>query len=217
MLYVKDTHCRHILIGCCHDNGYVPNLDPLKTSDIAPKIALIEHHRPGARYHDLPFKVVKLDGIFRGADLTSRPIKRSRSPSLGPSIPRFQPTAQKYFKVRLNHYGERIDVPLPHVKRTTLRAFNQRQKFQLPASCNIHFIFGPGSCTGQCKFSHDGYMDASEVLALAYLARDTACIDGELIPIALAFMILFDKLLKICAGPGCRNGKCFRGHQCKQI
>ena len=180
MLYVKDTHCKHILFGCCHDSGYVPNLDPLKTRDISPKISLIKHHRPGAKYRDLPFKVVALDGVFRGADLTSRSVRRSRSPSVAPSVLRIQPTAQAYFKVQVNRYGERIDIPLPHIDRTCLRTVSQRQKSHLPGLCITHYVFGPGSCTGRCKYSHDDHIESTEVLALALQARDTACREGEL-------------------------------------
>ena len=191
MFYVNDTHCKHILIGCCHDNGYVPSLNHLKSSDIFPKIALIEHRRPGAGYRDLPFKVVSLDGVFEGADLTSKSIKRSRSPSLAPSISRIQPTANEYFKVRLNRHGQRIDIPLPHVNSGDLRAVRQRQKSHLPRPCDIHYILGPGSCTGKCRFSHDGYIDSTEIMALAFQARDRPCRDGELIPNAWASMTSF--------------------------
>ena len=187
MLYAKDTHCRHVLIGCCNDNGYVPSLDQVKTSDTCPKISLIEHHRSGAGYRNLPFKVASLDGVFRGADLTSKSIKRSRSPSPAPFNPRIQVIAQKYFKVQLNRYGERIDIPLPHANRVDLRAVEERQKSHPPGPCSVHYIFGPGSCIGRCRFSHEGYIDSSEILALAFQGRDIACRDGELILIALAF------------------------------
>ena len=185
MLYAKDTHCKHMLIGSCNDTGYIPSLNELKSFKNGPRISLIKHHRSGTEYRDLPFRVVSLDGVFRGADLTSRSIKRSRSPDLTTSIPRIQSTAQPYFKVQLNRYGERIDIPLPHVERTCLRAVSQRQKSDLPGLCITHYVFGPGSCTGRCKYSHDDHIESTEVLALAFQARDTACREGELNPITL--------------------------------
>ena len=192
ILYVQDTHCKHILIGCRHDNGYVPNLDPLNTSDIYPRISIIQHYRPGTKHLDLPFKVVELDGVFRGAELTLSSVKRSISPSLEHTIPRIQSTAQEFFKVRSNQYGERIDIPLPQVDRIMLRSVSERQKSQAPGLCNTHYIFGPGSCTGHCKYSHQDYLESSEVLALAIQARDAECRDGELKPITLPSVVSFD-------------------------
>ena len=205
MLYVKDTHCKHILIGCYHDNGYAPDLDPLKSREILPRISIINHYRPGSEYRDHPFKIAALDGVFREADLTSESInvssspdlepsnprtKRSRSPSLAPSNTRVQPTAAEYFKVQLNSHGERIDIPIPHVERIKLRAVAQRQILEFPGPCYTHYIFGPGSCTRHCKFSHDGYMELTEVLALAFQGRGIPCKVGELDPIALAIISL---------------------------
>lgn len=186
MLHVSDTHCTHILLGCCHDDDYIPSLLPLATSEMRSKISLIEHHRPQAQYLNLTSKVASLDGIFTEAGSSSKPLKRSKSPSPPLHNPRTQATAQDHFKVRLNRYGERIDIPLPHVRGADLRALNQRQ---MPKPCYSHYIFGPGSCSGRCKHSHDVHITFNEILVLAFQSRDLACKEGELNLTVLAFSL----------------------------
>ena len=205
MLHVIDTHCTHILLGCCHDDDYIPSLLPLATSEMISKISLIEHHRPQAQYLNLTSKVASLHGIFTEAGSSSKPLKRSRSPSPPLHYPRTQATAQDYFKVRLNRYGERIDIPLPYVRAADLRALNQRQTSHLPGPCYSHYIFGPGSCSGRCQHSHDGSITSNEILALAFQGRGSVCKEGELNLTVLAFSLTNDRKIAQVSNVATRN------------
>ena len=189
MFYVGDTHCIYILFECCHDDDYISNLIPLTINEMSSKIFLIEHHRSQTQYLNLIFKIAFLDDIFTEAGSSEKILKRSKSPSPPLYSPRAQPKAKKYFKVRLNRYGERIDIPLPHVSKADLRVLNQRQTSHLPGPCHTHYIFGPGSCNERCKHSHDGSITLNEILALGFQGRDSACKEGELNLIVLAFSL----------------------------
>jgi len=78
-LFVRDMHCKHILFGCCHDNGYIPSLDSWKNnSTVASQISLIQHYQLGEGYKKLPFDIAELSSVFRHAELL--PSKGSGSP-----------------------------------------------------------------------------------------------------------------------------------------
>lgn len=182
MLYIKDTHCKHILIGCCNDNGYVPTLDPFKTSNLSSRIFLIQHPRPGAEYRGLPFKVARLKDVFRETELSlnfNSGTKRATSNSLSPSEPRNRTGLVKP-EVLLNKDGQRIDCNLLHVLRCDLTDADKRMRSKAPRPCNIHYIFGQGTCsTVQCQHSHTERILAGEILAMALRAREVPCNMGE--------------------------------------
>lgn len=71
-LYVQNTHCKHIVLGCCHDNGYVVTLDPHRLDVVtASRITLLQGPRVGREYLVLPFEMLQLSGLFRQTPLAS--------------------------------------------------------------------------------------------------------------------------------------------------
>ena len=72
-LYVKNTQCKHILFGCCHDEGYVSVLHTSENDGkLASRISLIQPFHPHKDYLNLPFDLVQFHSVFRGTELLSR-------------------------------------------------------------------------------------------------------------------------------------------------
>lgn len=68
--FVHNQYCKQIMLGCCHDNGYLPNLDPYtKNPAIVARITLMRRSRLGHFYSNLPFSVADLSSVFRNSDL----------------------------------------------------------------------------------------------------------------------------------------------------
>ena len=69
-MFVNNQHCKQILFGCCHDNGYLPNLDPyIKNPAMVARITLMRRSRLGQYYSNLPFAVADFSSVFRTSDL----------------------------------------------------------------------------------------------------------------------------------------------------
>ncbi|KAH8898380.1 hypothetical protein GQ53DRAFT_416994 [Thozetella sp. PMI_491] len=77
----SDTHCKHIVFGGCHDNGYAPFLRPYSGDpEVASKITLLETARLGAEFYNLNFGRVKFDGVFRTENIPSRTLPSNDQP-----------------------------------------------------------------------------------------------------------------------------------------
>jgi hypothetical protein len=74
--------------------------------------------------------------------------------------------------VALNRFGERVDLPLPPAAesdKSRLRARSKDRKL-----CNEHHL--KRACHNeQCRYDHEGPIDAGLLLALRHLARTQAC------------------------------------------
>ena len=67
-LYVGDSHCRHILFGCSHDNGYARVLEDYATEDVyMDRITLLQGAPFEKELRVLPFRTTKFPGLFRDA------------------------------------------------------------------------------------------------------------------------------------------------------
>jgi len=65
-IFVNNTHCRHILFGGCHDNGYLNILEPYKRDIIvAPRLSLLESTPAEYGYRNLGFEMVSFKNVFR--------------------------------------------------------------------------------------------------------------------------------------------------------
>lgn len=71
-IFVNNTHCRHIIFGGCHDNGYLNNLEPYKRdATVAPRLSLLESTPAEYGYRNLGFPIVAFKNVFRQDPLPS--------------------------------------------------------------------------------------------------------------------------------------------------
>lgn len=64
--FKENPCCMHIVLGGCHDNGYVCDLDIIKSEgSLHDRITLLKSFQTGRQYSDLPFKSVRLPSLFR--------------------------------------------------------------------------------------------------------------------------------------------------------
>jgi hypothetical protein len=71
-LYTEDMHCRHILFGCSHDNGYARVLeDNMSEPAYLGKVTLLEGVPFEKELCLLPYKTHKFEGLFRSEKIVS--------------------------------------------------------------------------------------------------------------------------------------------------
>jgi len=62
----KNLHCRAVILGGCHDNGYATFLEPFRNSR---KISLLQTTPAAAGFSRLPFKTTSIPSVFRSEPL----------------------------------------------------------------------------------------------------------------------------------------------------
>ncbi|KAK0622583.1 hypothetical protein B0T14DRAFT_428445 [Immersiella caudata] len=67
----KNIHCRALILGGCHDNGYAPFLGSFRRNR---KISLLETTPAAASFRQLPFERISFHNIFRSEPLSTRPL-----------------------------------------------------------------------------------------------------------------------------------------------
>lgn len=73
-LFITNMQCKHVLFGGCHDDGYLPALDPYKRDPkAASRISLLETLPIQPGFAQLGYKVVSFPSIFRSEPLPDRP------------------------------------------------------------------------------------------------------------------------------------------------
>ncbi|OCK74858.1 C-x8-C-x5-C-x3-H type zinc finger protein [Lepidopterella palustris CBS 459.81] len=83
-LFISNHSCKHIIFGGCHDNGYLPNLDPWKhDSKISSRITLLESTPAQLGFTNLNFNTVRFDSVFRSDPLPEKP---TMIPSILPTM-----------------------------------------------------------------------------------------------------------------------------------
>lgn len=64
--FQENPCCKHIVLGSCHDNGYVCHLDVIRSEgSLRDRITLLKSFQTGRQYGDLPFKSIRLPSLFR--------------------------------------------------------------------------------------------------------------------------------------------------------
>lgn len=64
--FKENPCCKHIVLGGCHDNGYVCDLDIIKSEgSLQDRITLLKSFQTGRQYGGLPFKSIHLPSLFR--------------------------------------------------------------------------------------------------------------------------------------------------------
>ena len=208
-IFMNNMHCKHIIFGAAHDNGYVPVLDQYaKNHEAASRITLLRSVRLGREYISLPFHAVHFPSVFRDKDLpepksfnkqvkmVSLRQKESHPNHLDKTQNGFVAHSQALLEkpvfpgpIFLNRSNERVDGPLGECSPEAWASLvNRISKQKL---CNEYHLLG--SCFHQmCPYSHDPPLASEQLLALAKKARQTRCF----------------------AGPQCRSGVCYSGHSC---
>ncbi|EKG09369.1 Zinc finger CCCH-type protein [Macrophomina phaseolina MS6] len=73
-LFTTNIQCKHIIFSGCHDNGYLPCLDPYKHDlSNANRISLLETTPVQPGFTALKFKTVRFSSVFRLDELPERP------------------------------------------------------------------------------------------------------------------------------------------------
>jgi len=87
-LFVSNVHCKHIIFGGCHDNGYLPNLEPYKRDEsVASRMTLLETTPAARNYSSLAFRQYSGAKSFRKRGLCQR-IRHQKADHLNHTRPR---------------------------------------------------------------------------------------------------------------------------------
>lgn len=80
-LFLPNAQCKHVFFGPCHDNGYLPVLEPYRR-DIATasRITLVETTPAEPGFTELGLKRIRLPQVFRSVNLPNRPNGTVSSP-----------------------------------------------------------------------------------------------------------------------------------------
>lgn len=82
-LFLPMPQCKHIFFGPCHDNGYLPVLEPYKRDPTtSSRITFIETTPAEPGFVALGFPRIKLPKIFRDTNLPNRPVAISSPPPM---------------------------------------------------------------------------------------------------------------------------------------
>ena len=67
-LFVPNTHCKHIILGCSHDHGYMPLLNQYKNDKRArDRITLLRTEKVAQGYQQLPFGTAIFDKLLKSS------------------------------------------------------------------------------------------------------------------------------------------------------
>nr|XP_036577175.1 C-x8-C-x5-C-x3-H type zinc finger protein [Colletotrichum truncatum]KAF6784087.1 C-x8-C-x5-C-x3-H type zinc finger protein [Colletotrichum truncatum] len=81
---VRVTQCKHIFFGPCHDNGYLPVLEPYKLDPkVHPRLTLIETTPAEEGFKHLNFHRISFPSVFRTEKLPDRHTITNMAASLG--------------------------------------------------------------------------------------------------------------------------------------
>lgn len=87
-LFLPIPQCKHIFFGPCHDNGYLPVLEPFKRDPAtSSRITLVETTPPEPGFIALGFPRVKFPKVFRDTNLPNRPSPSAMTSPVPMSLP----------------------------------------------------------------------------------------------------------------------------------
>ena len=112
-LFVHNSHCKSIVFGGCHDNGYLPNLESFKRDDsVAPRMTLLESTPAEWQYRNLGFHIARFPSVFRTQPLPERAaVAPVPLPNLSAQANIFSPTATP--DKQTNVFSPPASSPLP--------------------------------------------------------------------------------------------------------
>lgn len=82
-LFISNAHCKHVVLGCSHDHGYIPMLDQYKNNARArDRITLLHTENPAQGYHGLPFPTTKFMKLLKSSSTLNGPFKSTNTSPL---------------------------------------------------------------------------------------------------------------------------------------
>lgn len=199
-MFVENRHCRHIVFGGCHDNGYVPFLDPY--SKRALHITLLETAAPGREFKSLQFKTSRFPLVFSSRVVPAKhptaaiPLNNKSYASTisnGEEISTATIQAAGLLwndgkrTISLNSKGQRLDPKLAKYQHKAAVYLKQRE-MQETLCYDYHLT---KKCKGPCTFSHEP-IAPEQILVLRHWKRKMPC----------------DQKAQ------CRSFDCYYGHVC---
>ncbi|KAG6991110.1 hypothetical protein G7Y79_00057g090920 [Physcia stellaris] len=210
-----NSSCKYVILGCAHDNGYIPMLDPYKNNKRAGSQIMILSNKaatqqfktlypgPCKPFGELGLSVLQSSTVLNNTTrsptspklATGLPVKTQPTPPQSPAAP--PPPFQKshYYPqpISVNQDDRRIDHPIPDPGPEIARAYKQRIHNGATKPCNDFHL--TGHCRNDpCRFDHTPLSSPDEYLVLARYARNQPC----------------------HAEGFCRNEMCVFGHHCPQ-
>lgn len=208
---ILNNSCKYVILGCAHDNGYIPMLDSYKNNDrVRKRIMILKTEATTQQFKDISLKVFgELElSMLQSSTSLNDPTHSPKSPKLPIALPlKSQPTppesprqhpppvAKSHYypqPIYINPENQRIDHPIPEPSPEIARAFNQRIKSSARKPC--HDFHLTGHCRDQCRFDHTPLSSSDEYLTLARRARNWVCRDEG----------------------RCKNAMCYFGHHFPQ-
>jgi hypothetical protein len=182
--HVDTWQCKHVLLACCYDTGYLPYLGQFAGEKrLSSRITLIEGSLPLSKLKDIGFRTIQLDNIF---DTEQRRKKQQTIQSLPKPLPASQcrrdPNArpERLGPILRDTHGKRRDKPLS-VRSEVMKQFEKANV------CPWFFL--RGQCRVSCSRNHghrpltDEELDAVWLIARrgrCYTARkDNHCDDDR--------------------------------------
>lgn len=205
--FAKNPTCRHIIMGACHDNGYVRLLeDYVDDKEVFDRVTLLHSFQVGREVKELKLKSMTMNSVFRDrpvkVDDVSRPLAeqpagRMASNALSSGVTwaaaagrnTENDTQDTPNAVYVNNEGQRVDKKLPEPAKRDLEDWLHKTRRVNMRFCRMYQL--RGSCSGGCTYSH-GPLTSGEKLAYKRQLR-----------------------LDVChTGLQCHDVLCFYGHNC---
>ncbi|KAI9847009.1 MAG: hypothetical protein M1837_003365 [Sclerophora amabilis] len=221
-LHLYDCHCRQLIFGCSHDNGYARLLEEFTTdTSCASRISLLEgvpfeRELYGLRYH---FKTTQFDSLFRTTKIElqkptqavpARSLNNGHSP-MAPSQPSPSTWATAAASVPLTTPPPQTppsNQPFSTASDASLTVprnrYGQRidpevkydksevQRIKGLKMCNVHVLRGDCPYGSGCVHGHDYKPTPMELSTLRHVTRQQPCRFGT----------------------ECEDAKCMYGHRC---
>ncbi|KAK8211497.1 hypothetical protein M8818_003150 [Zalaria obscura] len=202
-LFISNTQCKHIIFGGCHDNGYLPNLDPYKRDGtIASRISLLEGYAVQPGFLALGYQMTRFPDVFRRDPLPERlmsmaPLQAVLKPEPPAAVPQ---TASPTPSHSSTTSGVRVDSAV-------------RPSLSSPAESSTWAAVGKSGVTGKCiNITPSKAPNRRHIITNAYKQR----LDPDLPkPDYAAQQRLFDRIRKhkVCNAYHL-IGKCEAGEYC---
>lgn len=82
--FLPNSQCKHIIFAGCHDNGYLPTLDPYKRDPkMSSRISLLQTLPIQPGFQQLGFKVCEFPSVFRSDNLAPAPALAPQAAPIG--------------------------------------------------------------------------------------------------------------------------------------
>ncbi|CAJ2499958.1 Uu.00g028110.m01.CDS01 [Anthostomella pinea] len=199
----KNVQCKHVIVGPCHDKGYMVELKPYQLDEAAAaKLTLLETTPVPFEFQELGFKIVAFPEVFR-----SEPLPAGKAPlggisnlrTLSPNAPTQSPTPADlpntppgWSAVSISLHNERVDEPLQRYDGIYDQRFSDRMRKEGRKPCNRYHLHN--KCDNpSCAYYHGERLCSGELLVLQHKAHGTMCFKQQ----------------------WCKDVNCLLGHHCK--